>query len=202
MYRHGEDLEVTASVTKCRHMRNTWYFVHHASTNEMGKTLSGQRLIPLSSSVKRWHCCGSCSVFEFVKMTSNAGYDAFTSNFKDKQGIPHETTLDLKGSLLEEAFTAVSPILEQSLKWPDGRIRYTNCPGQCIILLSASSPNRLSLLIVHTSLFTLSSPVIIFVSLHIPQSAPLSLVLSHKVPSLTQYSPSRFNGTQSILAGT
>ena len=49
-------------------------------------------------------------------MMSNMGYDAFTSNFKDKQGIPHEMTLDLKGSLLEEeAFVAVSPILEQSL---------------------------------------------------------------------------------------
>ena len=52
-----------------------------------------------------------------MKTTSDTGYDAFTSNFKDKQGIPHETTLDLKGSLLEEeALAAASPILEQSLK--------------------------------------------------------------------------------------
>ena len=41
-----------------------------------------------------------------------------------------------------------------------------------------------------------------FVSLHIPQSAPLSFVLSHKAPSLTPCSPSHSNGTRSILAGT
>ena len=95
-----------------------------------------------------------------------------------------------------KALAAASPIPERSVMV--GYSILTNLLSRAIVIRFSPKPTFIAYCPYLSP--ALSSPVIIL--LRIPQSAPISLVLSQKAPSLTPCSPSHSSGTQSILAGT